>query len=105
MLREQQLVAYNEASEQEQQGQQETLFNEVLVERGRIEASCQQLAMKLHRSEHQAAMIHNGAATQIQELKDQQTRNGMLYGETASMARLSLEQEARLAECIKELAT
>jgi hypothetical protein len=105
MLRERQLVAYNEANEQQQQGQQEKLFCEALVERGRMEEQCQQLAMKLHRSEHQAAMIHNGAVTQIQELKDQNTRNGMLYGETASMARLSLEQETRLSECIKELAT
>jgi len=46
MLREQQLVAYNEASAQQQQEQQEMLFNEVLVERGQQEAHCQQLATK-----------------------------------------------------------
>jgi hypothetical protein len=102
-LREQQLMAYNEASEQQQQGQKDTLFNEVLAERGRLEAHCQQLATKLYCSEYQAAMMHKGASNQNQELQDQQRRNSMLYGENASMARLNIEQEARIAECNKEL--
>jgi hypothetical protein len=64
ILREQQLVAYNEASEQQQQGQKETLFNEVLAERGRLEAHCQQLTAKLYCSEYQAAMMHKGTSNQ-----------------------------------------
>ena len=47
--------------------------------------------------------MHKGASNQNQELQDQQRRNGMLYGENASMARLNVEQEARIAECNKEL--
>jgi hypothetical protein len=63
--REPQVMAYNEANEQQQQGQKEALFNEVLVERGgRKETYCQQLTTKLYCSECQAAMMHKGASNE-----------------------------------------